>query len=89
MLRSASGKSQGNSEFMRYVEYAKPICTHLLKKRWVPASLLFAKGHLLAVEEMGFAHFAEAGGGGFGGEVALRGREEFVADHEFANRGRA
>jgi hypothetical protein len=37
---------------------------------------------------MVFAHFAEAHGGGFGSEVPLRGGEEFVADHEFANGGR-
>src|SRR5579864_1058476 len=36
---------------------------------------------------MGFADGEEAGGGGFGSEVALRGGEELVADHEFSHRG--
>lgn len=36
---------------------------------------------------MDFTRFAEAGGGGFGSEVALWGGEEFVADHKLANGG--
>src|SRR2546421_3481093 len=41
------------------------------------------------IQVMGFAHFAEAGGGRFGREVAVRRGEELVADHKFANSGRA
>src|SRR5690349_11399719 len=42
-----------------------------------------------AVEVIGFAGFGKAGGGGLGGEVALRRSKELVADHEFANSGGA
>ena len=38
---------------------------------------------------MGFGEGAEAGGGSFGGEVALGHAEHFEADHEFANLGGA
>src|SRR5215472_5269973 len=41
------------------------------------------------IQVMGFADFAESDGGRFGSQVALRGGQEFVADHELANGGGA
>lgn len=38
---------------------------------------------------MNFAGFEEAGGCGFSGQVTLRSGEEFVANHELSNGGRA